>query len=237
MQKNNAYLGVIVARGGSKRLPGKNIKLLGSKPLIGYSIEASLASKRLTKVIVSTDDPKIANECSNFGLPVPFLRPANLAEDNSSVIEVLLHALNTIEQDSNFRFDALVLLQATSPFRTAEHIDSAIEKFEKSNADTLTSVSIAMQHPYWAWKELERDYLEPAFSLDQMSKQRNDLPAMFFENGAIFIVRTSLIRQLKMYGKKITYLRIEGDAAIDIDTPDDFIWAEMALKRLKLDKP
>src|SRR5262245_42726679 len=143
------YLGLITARESSKRLPGKNLKPLCGKPLISYTIEAALASSRLDRVVVSTDGEEIAAVARRWGAEVPFLRPKELATDEASSVDVMVHTLSWFQRQENASPDALVLLQPTSPLRTATHIDEAIALYEARKADCVVAVSEPDRHPYW----------------------------------------------------------------------------------------
>jgi CMP-N-acetylneuraminic acid synthetase len=223
------YYAIIPARGGSKRLPRKNIALLNRKPLIAYTIEAAISSKKLTRSIVSTDDEEIASVAKQFGAEVPFLRPTELAQDKSSVLDALNHALAHLERQGD-RIDALVLLQPTSPFRTGKHIDEAIALFESSDADTVTAVCHAREHPYYAWT-IEDDRLRPFFSLEKQMTARQDLPPAFVENGSIYVVKRTVLAKNTLYGHNILPYMMSSATAIDIDTFDDLHWAEYILNR------
>jgi CMP-N-acetylneuraminic acid synthetase len=217
-------LGVIIARGGSKRLPGKNIRLLGGRPLIAWSIDAARGSRLLTKAIVSTDDREIAAAAAASGGDVPFLRPEELASDTSSPADVLRHSVRFME-GSGLRAEAVVLLQATSPFRTAELIDQAIELFLASKADTVTAVSPATCHPYWTWTVADGQ-LVPFFTRAHMEINRADLPQAFVENGALYVMRRHVLESGTLYGDRVAPLPVDSDHAHDIDTAEDFEAAE-----------
>src|SRR5262245_1557501 len=218
------YLGIIPARGGSKRLPGKSLKLLAGKPLLTYTIEAAKAAKRLTAVVVSTDLEAIARCALAYGADPQGLRPADLARDDSPVTGALKDALGKFER-GHPRVDAVVLLQPTSPFRTGRHIDDAIAAFESETADTVTSVRVAKDHPYWIWKAAGTT-IQPYHSLRRIAAQRSELPEVYVENGAVFVIKRSLVEHGKIYGNRVIRLVMDEIASIDIDTPLDFAWAE-----------
>ena len=223
------YYAIIPARGGSKRLPRKNIALLNRKPLIAYTIEAAISSKKLSRSIVSTDDEEIASVAKQFGAEVPFLRPTELAQDKSSVLDALNHALAHLERQGD-RIDAVVLLQPTSPFRAGKHIDEAIALFESSDADTVTAVCHAREHPYYAWT-VENGRLRPFFSLEKQMTARQDLPPALVENGSIYVVKRTVLAKNTLYGHNILPYMMSSATAIDIDTIDDLHWAEYILNR------
>jgi N-acylneuraminate cytidylyltransferase/CMP-N,N'-diacetyllegionaminic acid synthase len=146
-------LAIIPARGGSKGVPGKNIKLLNGKPLMAYTAEIALQSKQLTEVIVSTEDIQIMEVAKSLGIKVPFLRPLELTKDHTPTIDVVIHAVQWYEKQNSY-FDAVCLLQVTSPFRTLDFLDKAIEKFILSDCDSLVSVQRVPQefNPHWAFE-------------------------------------------------------------------------------------
>lgn len=221
------YLGIIPARGGSKRLPRKNITLLNGKPLIAYSIDAAHKSARLSRTIVSTDDEEIMSVARFAGGDVPFLRPPSLAQDMSPVLGAIFHTLDFVEKEGT-SVDAVVLLQPTSPFRTNRHIDEAIELFERTGADTVTSVCHAQHHPYYSWTLRNRE-LTPFFTLAHQAMTRQELPPAFFENGSIFVIKRAVLASGTLYGNKIVSYLMDQHNSIDIDTPDDLAWARFIL--------
>lgn len=223
------YLAVIPARGGSKRIPRKNLAMFAGKPLIAHTIEAALKSHQLTRVIVSTDDPEIVKVAREYNAEVPFLRPAKLAGDQCSSLAVLLHALDMLNTES-FQVDAVVLLQPTSPLRTSQHIDEAITLFEKSGADTVTAVCAAAKHPFYAWT-LSGDELSPFFTMDRQTIPGHELPPAFFENGSIYIIDRAVLDSGQFYGRRIIPYYMDDCDSVDIDTPIDLLWAEFLLAR------
>jgi CMP-N,N'-diacetyllegionaminic acid synthase len=222
------YLGIIPARGGSKRIKRKNLALLAGKPLLVYTIEAALAARRLTRVMVSTEDPEIAAVAKQSQAEVPFLRPPELAQDYSTSLQVIKHVLDTLGREGAV-FDGVALLQPTSPFRTGKHIDAAIERFEKTAADTVTSVCAAEEHPFYAWKLAEEGELTSFISLECQTMDRRDLPPVYFENGAIYVCARSALDQDCLYGQKVISYQMSRFDSVDIDTPLDLQWAEFLL--------
>lgn len=222
-------LGIIPARGGSKRIPRKNIINLGGQPLIKYTIDAACSSNRLSRFIVSTDNLEIADVARNAGASVPFLRPPELATDLVNSIPVMQHAIDFIEQDGCY-VHAVVLLQPTSPFRDGTHIDAAIDLFTASDTDSLTSVCRLKEHPYYAWKGNEHN-IEPFFSYDEQALPRQGLPPAYIENGAIYITKRGLIDQGRFYGNRVVPFVMDEWHSVDIDTPLDLLWAEFLLKK------
>lgn len=227
-------LGLIPARGDSKGVPGKNNKLLNGTPLIGYTIASGLESQRISKLVVSTDDPAIAQTSKDFGSEVPFLRPAALATDHSPSIDTVLHALSYFSE-KGIHFDAVCLLQPTVPFRPAGSIDSAIQKFEESEADSLISVQAVPDkyNPHWTFLEQENSpHLQLATGEQQIVSRRQELPKAYYRDGSIYLTRTEvLIQNRSLYGKTITYLENTDTPLINIDTAEDWLKAEKQAAR------
>ncbi len=232
MPKKPYYLGLIPARGGSKRIPHKNLVSFGGKPLIEYTLCAARASKMLTHTIVSTDDPRIARYAQRRGTDVPFLRPAALSRDNSSSLDAILHALSYVES-KGIHVDAVVLLQPTSPLRTARHIDEALHLFETSRADTLTAVTELPHHPFHAWKLNSSGTLSTFSPLRYQAITKKYLPKAVTENGVLYVIKTAVLRKKKFYGKRIIPYMMDSAYALDIDTRDDLAWGEYLLKAKK----
>jgi CMP-N,N'-diacetyllegionaminic acid synthase len=220
-------VGIILARGGSKRLPGKNIRSLLGKPLTAYTIEAARGAKSLSRTIVSTDDAEIARIATEWGAEVPFLRPPELATDASPVTGALAHAADWLEQAGS-PIDVVVLLQATSPLRRSEHIDGAVALFRTAGADTVTAVTRVPAHPYWCWKP-SGNLLEPYFSRAHMDIPRTELPAAAIENGAVYVFRRQLLIDGSVYGDKVAGYFMDAVDAIDVDHLEDFQSAESIL--------
>ncbi|RHX78275.1 acylneuraminate cytidylyltransferase family protein [Leptospira yasudae] len=224
-------LAVIPARGGSKRLPGKNIRILGNKPLIAWSIEVVKQVPEICDILISTDDEKIADVAKNYGGFVPWLRPENLATDTASSIDVVLHALDWYEREKQ-EVDGVLLLQPTSPFRTLESIQKGIEIFRKNNKDvTVLGVSPADPHPMWCFK-LEKGELKPFQEDGGLHIRSQDLPPAYFVNGSFYLTPKSHLKEKKsLYTKTILPLIAEcEEESVDIDTESDWISAETILR-------
>ena len=227
-------LSIIPARGGSKGVPGKNIKLLGDLPLLAYTAQSALASKLLTKVILSTDCPSIAAVAKQCAIEVPFLRPETLAADTASSIAVVQHAVSYLENQGEF-FDAVCLLQPTSPFRPKGFIDKAIQKFIQDGADALVSV-LPVPHefnPHWVFEPNEKGLLQIATGDKEIIKRRQDLPQAFFRDGSIYITKTSVIKEGSFYGTELSYLENHPDFYVNIDTLEDWEKATAKLPLIK----
>ena len=221
---------VIPARGGSKRVPGKNIKELGGKPLIQYTIDAAREIFDDKKIIVSTDSEKIKTSVESLGLKVPFLRPAELATDASGSQEVLLHALSFVESKGIYP-ETLILLQPTSPFRNASHIKEALELYN-NDLDMVVSVKETKSNPYYVLKE------ENSLGFLENSKKgnftrRQDCPEVLELNGAIYIINVKSLKskQISEFTKVKKYVMNEVSSH-DIDTKMDWLLAEIMMKDL-----
>lgn len=226
MIDNKKVLAIIPARGGSKGLPGKNIKMLGGKPLIAWSIEAALNSAEIDRAIVTTDAQDIAQVASEFGADVPFLRPKELAADDTSSADVVLHVLNTLEEE----FDIIVLLQPTSPFRTSQHIQQALAQCKEQNNYTLISVCESDKSPSWLfWNESNK--LDPILGTHSKATRRQDVRKAYALNGAIYVVEVNKFKQqLKfMYDDSLPFV-MNKNSSIDIDDAMDFKFAELVLR-------
>lgn len=221
-------LAIIPARGGSKGVPGKNIKLLGGKPLLAYTSEIALKSKYLTNVIVSTDDERIVEVAEKLGIEVPFIRPALLAADDTPTVEVIIHALKWYKEQSIF-FDAVCILQATCPFRTVDFLDQAIEKFIEKNTDSLVSV-LKVPHvynPHWTFKIDEEGNLKNAAGDNEIITRRQELPIAYHRDGSIYITKSEvLLQQHSLYGKSTAFIESDPEFYVNIDTIDDWKKAE-----------
>ena len=230
MYKGYKILAFIPARGGSKGLPRKNIKPLLGKPLIAWTVEQAKNSKYIDKVVVSTDDEEIAEISKKYGAEVPFLRPKELARDDSPTIDAIIHAINWFEERGEF-FDILILLQPTSPLRTTEDIDNAIELF-LNNKDALSLISVKENEhpPFWSL-EIENKFLKPLFGEEYFKKRRQELPKSYMPNGAIFISYVDILKKYKTFytPKTIAYI-MPPERSIDIDNEFDFLLAEFILK-------
>ena len=229
-------LGVIPARGGSKGVPKKNVKLLGGKPLIAYSIEAARAAKRLTRVIVSTDDEEIAEVSRRWGADAPFLRPAELATDAAKAVPVIQHALEEMERRDDLVYDAVLMLQPTTPFRTGADIDRAIEILEKTGADSVISVVDVEGHHPARMKYLEDGRLiDPDFCEAYENQPRQELRPMYLRNGMIYLTRREVMRSGSFKGSDCRALIVETHRSVNIDTPLDFELAEFLHKKILVD--
>ena len=224
-------LGIIPARGGSKGIPKKNIKLLGDKPLIAYTTLAAQESKLLSDIILSSDSDEIIAIAKTYGLKVPFKRPKELATDKSPTIATVIHALNHFKA-IGIEFDAVCLLQVTNPFRTSEFIDEAIKKFKDSQADSLVSV-LPVPHefnPHWTFEENTNGHLKISTGESEFISRRQDLPKTYYRDGAIYLTKVNtILNQKSLYGKSIAYIESDIKRHVNIDTMEDWEKAEKIL--------
>jgi CMP-N-acetylneuraminic acid synthetase len=227
-------LGVIPARGGSKAVPRKNIALLGGRPLIAYTIDPALASKAFSDVVVSTDDSEIASVARGLGALVPFVRPPELATDTAESYPVVMHALQHMEQSRGRAYDAVMLLQPTTPFRRADQIEHAVKMLaEDAEADGVVSIiEVGGWHPF----RMKRLVGNRAVNLIDQGfedmRPRQSLPKVFIRSGAIYLIRrTALFAHRALVGPSTIGLVVDELSALNIDTPDDFEMAELKLQR------
>ncbi len=216
-------LAVIPARGGSKRLPRKNIRDLGGLPLIAYTLRAALESELFSRLVVSTDDIEIADIAKSFGAEIPFMRDS-LADDHSPVSLVTLDALKRLNEP----FDAVAQLMPNCPFRTAEDVKGSFEQFKKSDADTQLSVTrYGWLNPWWAMKL--KDRLEPLFP-EALKTRSQDLDPLFCPTGAIWWAKPEALKTHKtFYAPNYGGFELSWDHALDIDDADDWKMAEALL--------
>ena len=215
-------LGVILARGGSKGLPRKNVIDLAGKPLIAWTIEAGLASAYVDRLILSSDDEEIMRVAEEHGCDVPFQRPDNLAEDDTSSMDALLHALEQIPE-----YEYVALLQPTSPLRTAEDIDACIEKMDRLEVPACVSVTKTDKPPQWMYTLQGDDRLAPVLPEEERVTRRQDAPSTYTLNGAIYVADTNWLVKHKsfMHDETVAYL-MPSDRSVDIDDEVDMRIAE-----------
>lgn len=229
-------LGVVTARGGSRGVPRKNIVPLGGRPLLEWTARAALAS-RLDRVVLSTDDPAIAELGRAVGLEVPFLRPAELATDDAASIDVVLHALDAIEPDGA-PFDAVMLLQPTTPLRTSDDIDEAIRMLQGSDADSVISVADVGGHHPARMKWLDGDRLiDPPFCEEVENQPRQQLRRTLIRNGAVYLTRTDVLRRRTFKGEHSLAQIMPDERSVNIDTPIDLALAEALIAARAEDEP
>ncbi len=225
-------LALIPARGGSKSIPRKNLLVLAGKPLIAHSIAQALASRHITRTIVSTDDPEIAEVARACGAEVPFMRPAMYAEDRSPDIDVFRHALEWLRDREGYRPEAVVHLRPTGPVRRVERIDSAISMLlSHPEADSLRSVGMPIQSPYKMWRMVE-GRLEPLLRIpgvaEAHSSPRQGLPPVYWQNGYVDIIRPRVIERGFMAGDHVLPFIVD-EPILELDYPESIPEIEAAL--------
>jgi CMP-N,N'-diacetyllegionaminic acid synthase len=219
-------LALITARGGSKRVPGKNIRLLAGKPLVAWSIDVAKNIPEICDILVSTEDPQIAEVCTQHGALVPWLRPAELATDTATSDDVAVHALDWYESERGV-VDGLLLLQPTSPFRTKETVVKGLELFRANSLVPVVGVSLARSHPMWTFKQ-SGDQLEPYLEEHGFGKRSQDLPDAFAANGCLYVISPKLLRLNRSFvGATVQPLFVASmSESIDIDTEEDWEFAQ-----------
>jgi CMP-N-acetylneuraminic acid synthetase len=224
-------LGLIPARGGSKGIPGKNVRLLGGRPLLAWTAATALASRRLSRVVLSTDDEGIAAAGRCCGLDVPFLRPAELARDDTPTLPVVRHALETLDDG----FEAVCLLQPTSPFRRAEDVDACIAMLEERELDSVVSVlPVPPEHnPCWVYFEDGAGLLRLATGEEQPIPRRQELPPAFHRDGSVYVIRRDVVMQGSLYGRRLGgYVMPDAGRSVNLDTPADWERAERVVQEM-----
>jgi N-acylneuraminate cytidylyltransferase len=228
-------VGVIFARGGSKGVPHKNIRLLNGKPLIAYAIEAALASRLIDRVIISTDDPEIAAISKDYGAEVPFMRPAELAQDDSPEWLAWRHAIQMLMQATQLaKMDIMVSIPPTAPLRTADDVDKCIQEFLDSDADIIISVKPSERNPYFNMVTLDdAGRARLVLSSDQAIERRQDAPAVYDITTVAYVVRPEFVLKAdSMFDGNVRAILIPSERALDIDTELDFKFAELLLQAL-----
>ena len=224
-------LGIIPARGGSKGIPRKNIRLLAGKPLLQYTAEAAFAAKRLSRVILSTEDEEIAEVGRCCGLEVPFMRPTELALDDTPTLPVLQHAARTLEQAGE-RYDAICLLQPTSPLRHANDIEACIQLLADSCADSVVTVlKVPAEHnPHWVYFRNSDGFLHLSTGETGPIPRRQLLPPAFHREGSVYVTRRDVLMEgNSLFGSKIAAHLLDASRSVNLDTLDDWHRAETLL--------
>jgi CMP-N,N'-diacetyllegionaminic acid synthase len=228
MVTGKTILALITARGGSKGIPQKNIIDLGGKPLLAWTIEAAQKSNYIDRLILSSDDERIIDTAKAYGCEVPFIRPAELALDTTSSMDVILHALDSLSTS----YDYLLLLQPTSPFRTAAHIDQAIEYLFQMQAVSVVSISKSKKSPDLIFYKAENGTLQPIIKNDAAVTRRQDAKPTFHYNGAVYFTSIAYLKNVKNYKTPETVgLELPNFIDIDIDEPDDLAYARYLVEK------
>ncbi|WP_416141359.1 cytidylyltransferase domain-containing protein [Lysinibacillus capsici] len=230
MFKEKSILVVVPARGGSKGVPRKNIRLLAGKPLIEWTFQAAVKSKYIDRIVLSSEDDEIIEVAKSVGYDVPFKRPHELALDDTHGIEPILHAIKECEG-----FDYVMMLQPTSPLRTVEDIDKFIEQFFEKKAKSSVSVCEPSKSPYWMYEVEENGGLKPLLPEFALVPRRQALPTVYSLNGALYMAEVSWLQQTRnfMSEETISYI-MPQERSYDIDTMLDFCICEFLLNRKDL---
>ena len=228
MYKDKSFLAIIPARGGSKGLPGKNIKKLHGKPLIAWSIEAGLKSKYLDEVVVSTDYQNITDIAKEYGASVPFLRPDYLASDTATSFDAVKHTIDFYKDELKKEFDYIVLLEPTSPLREVGDIDLAIEKLLNSNAESIVGISKTEdQNPAFLINKDKNEYISGYENKDMKVLRRQDINDVYFFEGTIYISEiNTLLEKETFYHENTIGYEVPKYKSLEIDDMDDFIMVE-----------
>jgi N-acylneuraminate cytidylyltransferase len=235
---SDAILAVIPARGGSKSIPRKNLVALAGKPLIVHTIALAKSCRKITRVLVSTEDQEIAEVARRAGAEVPFLRPAEFARDESPDIDVFHHALTWLEKNERYSCDLVVHLRPTGPVRRAELIDAAIETMlAHPEATSLRAVSPSQQTPYKMWRPAPGGLIEPLLTLsntpEPFNLPRQKLPQTYWQNGYVDIIRPGVIlSRRQMCGDRVLPFVVE-EPILEIDYPESLPLVEEALRLLE----
>lgn len=228
---NQSVVAIILARGGSKRLPKKNVKKLAGKPLVAYSIEAAKQSKYINRTVVFTDNKDIARISQKYGVEV-FKEPSHLAQDHSKATDALFYLLSLLKKQ-NVDHSVVVFLQPTSPLRTTGDIDKAISIFLNDKCESVVSVFEAEHDIHWAMA-FKHGYLAPLLDLKSFKARSQDLLPIYIPNGAIYVSSVvTLLKNKSFYTKKTLPYVMPRERSIDIDTQEDFNAAEQFLTHEK----
>lgn len=228
MMPDGAVLAVIPARGGSKGVPRKNLRALGGKPLLAWSIEAAYACPAIDRLILSSDDEEIMECARAWGCEVPFRRPEHLSGDEVSATEAALHALETLPESYAY----VVLLQPTSPLRTGADIQACLERCAQPGVEACVSMSRAEKSPWWMYTLDPDGGLSPLLGEDRSERQRQQLPPVYHPNGAVYVARPPWLRRTRKFlGAGTKGWIMPTERSIDIDTEEDFQRAVWHLER------
>jgi len=229
---------VIPARGGSKGVPRKNIAPLGGRPLIGWTVASARSSVTVDRLILSSDDPEIVAAAQAEGCEAPFLRPAEFSDDAARSIDVVRHAMDWAERAGEGPYDYLVLLQPTSPLRIGADIDQCVRACHESGAPAAVAVVEPPHSPYWMYAREEGGRLSPLLPPPAGASRRQDLPAAYLPNGAVYVGRWGALRQAETFMMEgAVGVVMPPERSIDIDTPLDFQVAELLLTRARRSSP
>lgn len=222
-----SLLAIIPARGGSKGIPRKNIKHLAGKPLIGWTIDAAKQASCINRIVVSTEDDEIVSVARELGADVPFMRPTELAADNTPGIEPVQHAISQLP-----KYDWVLLLQPTSPLRSVEDIDGIWQFCQNHGAPSAVSICEVTKHPYWMYQCNSEHRLQQFICGRPDVTQRQDLPTAYALNGALYLAKTDwLLQQGGFIGPETLGYIMPTLRSLDLDTPHDWLWAELLFEK------
>ena len=233
MIHGKSVIAIVPARGGSKGLPGKNIKELCGKPLIAWSIEAGLGSQYIDEMMVTTDSEEIARIAREFGAAVPFIRPAELADDTATSVEVIQHALNFYANELRKQFDYVVLLEPTSPLRETDDIDRSLEQLlSYPQASAVVGIcKTESQHPAFLVKKSRKNFLVGYENLDMRVLRRQEISDVYFFEGSVYVSQTDTLQARKtFYHERTLGYEVPKWKSLEIDDLDDFIMVEALMK-------
>ena len=236
MARRPIALGIIPARGGSKSVPRKTLHPLLGKPLIAWSILSALRATSLDRMIVSTDDAEIAEVAKRYGAEVPFLRPAEIAADETPDLPVFQHALRALREAEGYAPDAIVHLRPTQPLRTPEQIDQAVELWTSSGADCVKSVRLVSEHPFKMYR-LEGDRLAPYLDTDERRRRGPDVPRqslepVYLSAGVVDVIRRATVEAGSTEGQIVVPYFVNPSRYVNLDSPRDFEIAEALMRSL-----
>ncbi len=221
---------IIPARGGSKSVPRKNIKLLAGKPMLAWTIESALQSRCLDRVVISTEDDEIATVARSWGAETPYLRPPQLASDTASAVDVVLHTLEWLKQNENVQPEFVLLLQPTSPLRNADDIHNVIMLQKEKNANAVVSVCEAVHPPHWLRRIGSDSELLPWLS-EAAPNRRQEIETLYQFNGALYLIRPEVLASEKTFIPEPTFAYVMPlERSVDVDTPFDFRVADLLLR-------
>lgn len=230
MIQGRRVLAIIPARGGSKGVPRKNIRPLAGKPLIAWTVEEAKKSQYIDRLIVSSEDAEIIATAREYGCDAPFVRPAELAADETPGIDPVLHALEALPE----HYDLVVLLQPTSPLRTVEDIDGCIRQCVEAQVPFCVSITDVDKHPFWMFTLPENNVLQPLLAADgdMRSRRRQELPPVYVLNGAVYVADTQELQQHRTFVTAATagYV-MPKERSADIDTETDFFTCDILLRK------
>lgn len=228
---------IIPARGGSKGIYKKNIRMLREKPLLAYSIEKGLQCQLIDRVIVTTDDEEIARVAKEYGAEVPFLRPKELAQDTTPMIPVLRHAVTYLEKEENIHIDIIVLLSPPAPFREVSDIESCIKKLMEEEVDSVISVCETEHNPYFQMVEFRDNRIVRLLKEGKIITRRQDAPMVYRLNDSVYAIkRDVLMRENRILTDNTIGYVMPAERSLDIDHPLDFEFAEFLIQKQEINK-